>query len=227
MLDSLDDGTTVGSSKIWAADVLGLKYSRELKHFLKRLHQVGTERDSANNRTLHMNQYCTLILIWLFSPVVDSLRGLQQASEFDKVRKKFGIGRASLGSLSESVTLFDPEPLKEITAELSHQLPGPGSPKFDSIEQTITAVDSSVINTMVHVARLAWLPKAKEKSQSAYRLHTHFEVLCGVPGRIDVTGAKPKGDDDERAVLERTVQADHLYLIGSWLCEVHAVERNR
>lgn len=213
MSDSLDDKATGGGSKIQASDVQGLKYFRDLQPLLKRLHQVGTERDSANNRTLHMDQYCTLIMIWLFSPVVDSLRGLQQASELDKVRKKFGVGRASLGSLSESVTLFDPEPLKDIARELSHQLPGPGSSKFDSVDQTITAVDGSVINTVVHVARLAWLPKSKAKSQSAYRLHTHFEVLRGVPSRIDVTGAKPKGDDDERAVLERTIQADHLYLM--------------
>ena len=47
----------------------------------------------------------------------------QLASDLDKVRKKFGVGRASLGSLSESVAIFDPEPLKQIASELSHQLP--------------------------------------------------------------------------------------------------------
>ena len=42
-------------------------------------------------------------------------------------------------------------------------------------------------------ARLSWLPKAKEASLCGYRLHTQFEVLRGVPSRIDVTPAKPKG----------------------------------
>jgi hypothetical protein len=190
-----------------------MKYFRELKPLLKRLHGVGTQRDQANNRSLHMDEYCTLIMIWLFSPVVDSLRGLQQASELDIVRRKFGVGRSSLGSLSESATLFDPEPLAAIAQELSHRLPGPQASKFDSMGQTITAVDGSVINTVGHVARLAWLPKSGAQSQSAVRLHTHFEVLRGIPSRIDVTGAKPKGADDERAVLERTIQPDHLYLI--------------
>ncbi|MBM4011887.1 MAG: IS4/IS5 family transposase, partial [Planctomycetes bacterium] len=41
--------------------------------------------DKAGNRDLYMDQYCTLILLWFFSPVVDSLRGIQQASELDKV----------------------------------------------------------------------------------------------------------------------------------------------
>ena len=65
-----------------------------------------------------MDQYCTLILLWFFSPIVDSLRGLQQASELDKMRKYFGVWRTSLGSLSEGVAVFDPEPLKDIAQEL-------------------------------------------------------------------------------------------------------------
>jgi IS4 transposase len=199
--------------KLRDQDISGLKYFRTLKPLLERLHEVGTERDVAGNRDLHMDQYCTLILLWLFSPLVDSLRGLQQASTLDKVRKKFGVGRSSLGSLSESVTVFDPEPLKQIAEELSHQLPMANSSEFDAVGQPIVAVDGSVVDTVVQVARLSWLPKAKGKSLSAYRLHTHFEVLRGVPTRIDVTGAKPKGDADERAVLEKTIQADRCYVV--------------
>jgi hypothetical protein len=81
------------------------------------------------------------------------------------------------------------------------------------VGQRLTAVDGSVINTVVRVAKLAWLPKAKGKSQSAYRLHTHFEVLRGVPTRIDVTGAKPKGQADERAVLEKSIEPNRCYVI--------------
>jgi IS4 transposase len=199
--------------KLRNQDIQGLKYFRELQPLLARLHEVGAARDVAGNRELFMDQYCTLILIWLFSPLVDSLRGLQQASELDKVRKKFGVGRSSLGSLSESVTIFDPEPLKAIAAELSHQLPAAGTSPFDAVGQQLTAVDGSVINTVARVAKLAWLPKAGGNSQSAYRLHTHFEVLRGVPTRFDATPAKPKGADDERAVLEKTIQPDRCYLI--------------
>jgi len=194
-------------------DIAGLKYFRKLQPLLARLHEIGAERDAAGNRDLHMDQYCTLILIWLFSPLVDSLRGLQQASELDKVRKKFGVGRASLGSLSESVTIFDPEPLKQIAAELSQQVPGPKSSPFDAVAQPIVAVDGSVIDTVVQVARLAWLPKANGQALSAYRLHTHFEVLRGVPTQIDVTPAKPKGAADERAVLQRSIEPDRCYVI--------------
>lgn len=202
-----------GNRKLRDRDIQGLKYFRALQPLLERLHDVGTQRDRAHNRDLHMDQYCTLILIWLFSPLVDSLRGLQQASELDKVRKKFGVGRSSLGSLSESVTIFAPEPLKAVAEELSHQLPSAGPTRFDRVGQQLTAVDGSVIDTVVRVAKLAWLPKANGGFQSAYRLHTHFEVLRGVPTRFDATPAKPKGEADERAVLEKTVDPDRCYLI--------------
>jgi hypothetical protein len=38
-------------------------------------------RDKAGNRRLHVDQSCTLILLYLFNPVVVSLRSLQPASE--------------------------------------------------------------------------------------------------------------------------------------------------
>lgn len=191
----------------------GLRYFRKLKPLLKRLELIGTQRDTASNRDLKMDQYCTLVLLWLFNPLLTSLRGLQQASELEKVRKRLGVGRASLGSLSESVTIFDPEPLKQIVAELAREVPAATPSRFDSVGQQLTAVDGSVIDTVVRVANLAWVPKSKGRLSSSCRLHTHFEVLRGVPTRIDMTGAKPKGDDDERAVLERSIESDRCYIV--------------
>jgi Transposase DDE domain len=43
-------------------------------------------------------------------------------------------------------------------------------------------------------------------------LHTQFEILKGIPSRIDATSANPKGPDDERAVLQRTLEPDRLYV---------------
>ena len=84
------------------ADVTGLKYFDRLTKLFSSLHAAGCERDRAHNRTLHMDEYCLLILLFLFNPVVSSLRALQQTSKLKKVQKKLGCARASLGSLSES-----------------------------------------------------------------------------------------------------------------------------
>jgi IS4 transposase len=43
-------------------------------------------------------------------------------------------------------------------------------------------------------------------------LHTHFEVDRYVPTRIDVT-PNDGGEHDERAVLERTIESDRLYVM--------------
>ncbi|MEJ7595872.1 MAG: hypothetical protein WKF77_30540 [Planctomycetaceae bacterium] len=149
----------------------------------------------------------------MFSPLLTSMRVLQQASELDKVQKKLGVGRTSFGSFSEAVRVFDPEPLKQIAAELPDQIPQPGQGRFDSIGKTMTAVDGSVVDTIVRVARLAWLPKAGGKMNCGYRLHTHFEIFGGTASRVDVTGSKPKGEADERAVMARTVESDRRYLM--------------
>ena len=63
-----------------------------------------------------------LILLYLFNPIVTSLRGLRQASELAKVQKRLGCSRAALGSLSESVAVFDPQRLQEIVLELGAEL---------------------------------------------------------------------------------------------------------
>ena len=194
-------------------EVQGVKYLRKLGPLLSRLRTVGTERDRAGNRRLFMDQYCSLIQLSLFSPAIKSLRDLQRASALDKVRKRLGVSRASLGSLSESVAIFDPAPLKEIAAELGHTIPRIKSGRFDAVGQKITAVDGTVIETIKRVAELAWTPMANGKHLSAYRLHTHFEVLAGKPVRIDATSANPAGEADERAVLRRTVEADRCYIL--------------
>jgi len=194
-------------------DVQGLKCLRKIRPLLSRLRTVGTERDRAGNRRLFMDQYCALILMALFSPAVQSLRDLQRACALDKVRKRLGVTRASLGSMSESVAIFDPAPLKEIAAELGHTIRSRPDRRFDAVGQRITAVDGTVIDTVTRVAELSWTPKAKGQHLSAYRLHTHFEVLSGKAARIDATSASPKGDADERAVLQRTIEADRCYIL--------------
>jgi len=104
--------------KIKDREIENLKYFDKLRALLARLHDEGCARDKAGNRELHYDEYCLLILLYLFNPVVTSLRSLQQVSELANVQKKLGCSRASLGSLSEATTVFDPERLKPIIEEL-------------------------------------------------------------------------------------------------------------
>src|ERR1700687_62932 len=105
-----------------AEPLQGLKYFRRLTPLLARLHDAGCARDKAGNRTLHFDQYCSLILLALFNPLPHCLRGLGQASELKKAQEQLGVKRAALGSLSEAARVFDPDLLLPIIAELAGEL---------------------------------------------------------------------------------------------------------
>ena len=207
------DKKTKKKAEIKPSDLQGLKDLRGLSKLLEPLHEIGCERDKSHNRELFMDNYCLLVAMWLHNPIIDSLRGLQQASTLDKVRKRLGVGRSSLGSLSESVSIFDPEPLAKIAEELGDKIPDRTPENFKNIKKKITAVDGSVFKILAQVAQLAWLPRGANKSTCGFRLHAQFEVFKGTPNRIDMTGANPKGEADERVVLGKSLEAERCYLL--------------
>ena len=194
-------------------DETGLKYFDKLAPLLARLHEVGCERDKAGNRKLHYDQYCMLVLLFLFNPVVRSLRAIEQASELRKVQRKLGCKRASLGSLSEATDVFDPERLKEIIAELGEQLePIARDPRLKDVQHTLTLVDGTLINGLPVLVRAALPDPRTAKLKAKFRLHTQFDLERGVPIRIDVTEGIGKGEADERAVLAKALESGRCYV---------------
>jgi hypothetical protein len=198
---------------VHAPALQGLKYLDQLDTLLRRLHDVGCERDAAHNRKLHFDQYCMLVLLFLFNPAVKTLRSLQQTSELKNVQKRLGCPRMSLGSFSESATVFDPQRLQAILGELCQQLqPHSRDPRLKDLRHTVTLVDATLLTALPRMAEAAFLKAEQGSGLVKWRLHTHFEVDRHVPLRIDVTRAAG-GDADERAVLERTIAADRLYVM--------------
>jgi hypothetical protein len=102
-------------------DLHGLKYFRLVGPLLERLQSDAAARDKAGNRQLFFDQYAGLLLLTFFSPIVTSLRALQQASGLAKVQKLLGCQRAALGSLSEASRVFDPALLRQIIGDLARQ----------------------------------------------------------------------------------------------------------
>ncbi|MBT5101173.1 MAG: IS4 family transposase [Planctomycetes bacterium] len=193
-------------------DIVGLKYFDKILSMLDVLRDVGTERDRAGNRNLHMDEYCALILLYLFNPIVTSLRAMQQASELKNVQKKLACSRSSLGSLSESVAVFDPKRIKPIIEELGRKLqPINRNDLFKDVSgKKMTLVDGSIVKV------LPWLSQAmlqKSSDKNTIRMHTFFEVDKYVPSDIVVTGASGRGEDDERAVTEKHLEANRVYVM--------------
>ena len=199
--------------KIQPQDITGLKFFDKLAPLLSRLHEDGCQRDRAGNRQLHYDQYCLLILLYLFNPVLTSLRAVQQASELPNVQKKLGCARAALGSLSEATTIFDPERLKAIVAELGEQLRPLGrDARLRDVPGALTAVDGTLLAALPKLMQASCLKRTTGSGLVQWRLHTHFEVDRYVPLRIDVT-PDGGGEHDERSVLERSVQGDRTYVL--------------
>src|ERR1700676_4187533 len=142
----------------------GLKYVDQLDPLLKGLHEVGCARDAAHNRKLHYDQYCMLVLLFLFNPAVKSLPSLQQTSELKNVQRRLGCPRLSLGSFSESADIFDPERLKEIIGELGQRLePHSRDPRLKDLRDTVTLVDSTLLTALPRMAEASFW-KAKTGS---------------------------------------------------------------
>ena len=191
--------------KIKEKDLQGFKHFKLLMPVLEKLHLHACERDKAGNRKLHYDQYASLILLYFFNPMMTSLRGIQQASQLQKVQRLLGCPRASLGSLSEASRVFDADLIQEIIGQLVDQLPPiQKNTAFDEIKGIITLVDGSLLPALPKIAEALWLD---DKNRS-FKLHTHFELLKSVPVRIDLTD----GNAGEREVLEGCLQSNRVYV---------------
>jgi len=197
--------------RIRERDVQGVKQLKQLLPLLERLHAVGCGRDKAGNRTLHMDQYCMLILLFFFNPIVTSLRAIQQASELKKVQRKLGCPRTSLGSLSEATRVFRSEGLAEIIGELVERLQTlPAEGRLDAVAERLTAVDGSLLAKLPQITQAAWQTR---RHPNGWRMHTHFEVLRGVPVKAELTDGRNTGVSNEKNVLRRSLEPDRCYVM--------------
>lgn len=191
--------------KVCESDLQGFKYFRLLTPLLERLQSVGTARDKAGNRRLFFDQYANLLFLYFFSPIVTSLRGLQEATGLAKVQKRLGIPRVSLGSLSEATGVFSAEPLREIVRELAEQaLPLEHGPDAHAL-RGLTAVDGSLLPALPRMVWALWM----DKDHRAAKLHLEFDVLKGVPCDATLT----PGASSEHEQLRRMLKPGRLYVL--------------
>jgi hypothetical protein len=194
-----------------AKNIRGLKYFQQLQPLLAHLHGVGTDSDHSGNRRLFFDQYAALILLFFFNPSLGSLRALQQASCLDKVQRKLGCRRTSLGSLSAAARDFDAEPLQAIVGELAQQTLPLTAGKDAELLRGLTAVDGSLLPALPKMAWALWV----DETHRAAKLHLHFDVFKGVPCHATVT----EGNGNEKKELRTALQAGRLYVIDRGYAE--------
>jgi len=191
--------------KIKEQELKGFKYFKAISKIVETLHEAGCQRDRAGNRILHMDQYVSLLLLYMFNPICTSLRSLQQASELKKVQKKLGVPRASLGSLSEASTVFDSELMTEIITAFGQKLkPVSHNAKLNDLGGILTAVDGTVIKALPKMAWALWV----DDDHKAVKAHVQFEILKAVPVKATITDA----NESEKEVLAQSLEAGRIYV---------------
>ncbi len=185
-------------------DLTGLKYFGALNGLLKHLH---AHRDHPN-RVLHYDQYLSLLLLYFFNPVVTSLRGVQFASELEKVQKHLGVKRASLGSLSEAANVFDPRLAEALFRMLAEKaMAGDAAPHPAGLPKAlaIVAADGTLLEAL---PRMLWA-LCRGEHQNGVKLHFQFDVSRGIPMDLELT----EGNSSEIDALAAHLHANCLYIM--------------
>jgi Transposase DDE domain len=186
-------------------DLQGFRYLVHFRCLFDSLHCCAIQDDTAGNRRLFYDQYASLLLLYFFSPALDSLRGLQQASTLQKVQRHTGCCATSLGSLSEAAAVFDPQRLRPVIADLAEQaVPVVTGHEAEAL-RGLTAVDGSLLEALPRMAWALW----QDEDHRAAKMHVHFAVLKAVPEDATVTPAACSEIDE----LTATLKPGRLYAI--------------
>jgi len=189
-------------------DIQGFKYLDSFFKTLNRFHDV----ESHQNRKLHYDQYLAMMLLYFFTPVLTSLRGIQQATSLGKVQKRLGVKKTSLGSLSEASYVFDANLLNPLLKELAEQtFPREKDPELKQIQQIIKAVDGTLLPALPKMLWALW----QDDQHRAAKLHLEFDIRKQVPPRATIT----HGNENEKKILRTLLAPNTIYLIDAGYAE--------
>jgi len=196
------DGRPPRTQELAESDLQGFRFFKRFKGLLDGLRPCAAHR----NRQLHYDEYAMAVLFYFFNPAIQSLRGLQKASGFEKVQKALGIRRMSLGSMSESVRVFDPKLLAEVFEGLAQRAPERAcDPRLKDLRQVLTVVDGTLLPALPRMTWAVWLGDTDRGAKA----HVDFEVLKGVPSAVEITA----GVAAENERLKARLQPGRLYVL--------------
>jgi hypothetical protein len=173
------------------------------------LREVGCERDSAGNRRLCFNEYCSWILFYAVTPLIASMRALQEASTLENLQQALGLRRFSLGSFSEAPAVFDADLLEPIAANLALQLQVKAvDPRLKELWFSIHLVDSTLLRTLPKLLKTFYHQRKDGGELHAWRVHMDLQLGLPAPEHFSVTGAHGR----ERQELGRHLRGGCCYV---------------
>lgn len=141
-------------------------------------------------RELGLAPYLSLFLVGLFNPVIESMRGLCEASKLEKVQKETGCTKVSLGSFSEAQGVIDPDLLKQVFESLAaEQSKNGGNPDPRLAHLDLIAQDGTLWRAL---PRMFWAEYGvgRHGESNGVRLHLRFNILKDCPSDALITPGK-------------------------------------
>ena len=182
--------------------IAGAKY---LQNILDLLPSLRDHRDCPN-RTLHYDEYVAYTLLYFFTPVLTSMRGLQQVSTFEQIHRKLKVPRFSLGAFSEAGRVFDPELLAPLMGELVDKIANVHTDRrLDALDLEPTLVDGTLLHALPKMTWALWV----DDENHAAKLHLEYALLKAAPAQATVT----EGNGNERTVLKNALASGKLYVM--------------
>lgn len=137
-------------------------------------------------RELKLENYLGLFLFGLFNPVVETMRGLCNASKLAQVQREVCGGKVSLGSFSEAQAVVAPELLKAVLQRLAAEADTPQRPRGFTGKERI--IDSSVWRVLPRMTWAFW--RRQGGLDNAVRLHVALDAASGQVREAKLTKAK-------------------------------------
>lgn len=194
------------AKELRAFDLLG-QFRAALAKTAASPHRSG--RKGGPKRLLHEEDYLSAFLFAQFNPVIDSMRGLCECSQLERVQQQVCSRPISLGSFSEAQQVFGHQRLAEVFELLikdNLRFDLPGRRGKDKAPALLNLADSSVFRALPRMAWAEW--GHQNTTQRAVRLHLLFDVFDGEPSKALVT----EGRRCERKALAEMIEEGGFYV---------------
>ena len=159
-------------------------------------------------RLLTEEDYLCSFLFAQLNPIIDSMRGLCNASYLDIVQQEVCTRPISLGSFSEAQSVFGHHRLEKVFQRLVREniRHTKGNQMQAKQARALQLVDSSVFAALPRMHWAEWRSQYST-TQSAVRLHLKFNVFDRIPSDARITSAKVC----ERKAFAEMIQPGEFY----------------
>ncbi len=166
--------------------------------------RTKTKSELSSNREFFARDYFSLFLFYFINPTITSMRGLCEVSHMEKTQRGVCSRSVSFGTFSESQSIFDPKPLKQIVKKLSKKFhPTYGDSRIQMAVKELIATDGTIIKALPRMPWALW----QDESKKAGKLHLQYNIL----DQSIVDAVLTDANTCERAVLKDHLKSGALY----------------